>query len=117
MRPIARLVVLAAALALPAPAQQLVRSVPGPAANDLFGKACITIADQNGDGFKDLLAGAPGFNSQRGAIYCLSGAYLASGVDASLVAGAEVFAQYWSRDPSCASHTGLSNAVRFVINP
>jgi glycosylphosphatidylinositol phospholipase D len=79
MRPIARLVVLAAALALPAKAQQLFRSVPGPAANALFGKACITVPDQNGDGIKDLLVGAPGFNSGRGAIYCISGAYLAFG--------------------------------------
>jgi hypothetical protein len=44
-------------------------------------------------------------------------AWIASGADASLVAGSEVFAQYWSRDPASASHTGLSNAIRFLINP
>jgi len=44
-------------------------------------------------------------------------ARITSGIDPSLVAGAEIYAQYWSRDPATASHTALSNAVRFVINP
>ena len=42
---------------------------------------------------------------------------MASGADPSLGAGAEVFAQFWSRDPASPSHTSLSNALRFVINP
>jgi hypothetical protein len=170
-----------------------VRSVNGPAANAQFGKACIVVPDQNADGFKDLIVGAPGFNQQRGAIYCISGAYLASGSgsqilwslapssylnqkngllfysraptavafqggtkcaanptvrtppmssagstsgndctgsyafdfngwiangwDTTLGVGGEVYAQYWSRDPQSPSHTSLSNAVRFVIQP
>ena len=69
----------AAMLTTGARAQTLVRSVTGPAANARYGKACIRITDQNGDGFKDLLVGAPGFNGERGAIYCLSGAYVALG--------------------------------------
>jgi hypothetical protein len=40
-----------------------------------------------------------------------------SGVDSSLVAGAEIYAQYWSRDPATPSTTSLTNALRFVINP
>jgi hypothetical protein len=40
-----------------------------------------------------------------------------SGVDPTLVAGSEVFSQYWSRDPASASTTSLSNALRFLISP
>jgi hypothetical protein len=43
--------------------------------------------------------------------------WIANGWDTTLATGDEIFAQYWSRDPQSASHTGLSNAVRFVINP
>ena len=63
-------------------AQTLIRSVSGPAANALYGKACIVIGDQNADGYEDLLVGAPGLNLGRGAIYCLSGAYLGFGTGA-----------------------------------
>jgi hypothetical protein len=73
------IVVLAVAGAAPALAQSIVRSVNGPAANAQYGRACIVLPDQNNDGYKDLLVGAPGFNQERGAIYCLSGAFLASG--------------------------------------
>jgi hypothetical protein len=44
-------------------------------------------------------------------------AWRVNGGDTSLVAGAQVFAQYWSRDPQSPSHTSLSNALRFLINP
>ena len=44
-------------------------------------------------------------------------AWLASGIDPALAAGAEVYAQYWSRDPASPSKTSLSNALRFVVNP
>lgn len=42
-------------------------------------------------------------------------ARIQSGVDAQLVAGEEVFAQYWSRDPADSSTTNLSNALAFFI--
>jgi hypothetical protein len=45
------------------------------------------------------------------------GAQMQSGVDRTLVAGAQIFAQCWSRDPSSPSATSLSNALRFLINP
>jgi hypothetical protein len=68
-----------AASSLPAAAQQLVRWIAGPGAGANYGQTCLAIGDQNGDGFADVLVGAPGFNSQRGAIYCISGKYLALG--------------------------------------
>jgi hypothetical protein len=44
-------------------------------------------------------------------------ARIQSGVDPMLVAGEEVFAQYWSRDPGDASTTNLTNALAWFINP
>jgi hypothetical protein len=31
--------------------------------------------------------------------------------------GAEVFCQYWYRDPASPSGTGLTNALRVLVNP
>jgi len=39
------------------------------------------------------------------------------GTDTVLVAGAQVWAQYWMRDPQAPSATGLSDAVHFEIDP
>ena len=44
-------------------------------------------------------------------------ARIQSGVDPLLVAGEEVFAQYWSRDPADASTTNLTDALAFFIAP
>jgi hypothetical protein len=44
-------------------------------------------------------------------------AWIASGVDPLLVPGANVYAQWWMRDPASASTTGLSNGVTFAIGP
>lgn len=44
-------------------------------------------------------------------------ARIQSGVDASLVVGAQVFAQYWYRDPQAASSSGLSDGIFFTITP
>jgi hypothetical protein len=44
-------------------------------------------------------------------------AWLDAQVDPSLVAGLEVFCQYYSRDPASASGSSLSNALGFVIAP
>ncbi len=43
--------------------------------------------------------------------------YIRSGVDPSLVAGEEVFVQYWSRDAGSSSGTGLTDALGFFIFP
>ncbi|MCE9596067.1 MAG: calcium-binding protein [Planctomycetes bacterium] len=44
-------------------------------------------------------------------------AYIASGADPALVAGATVSVQHWSRDPAAPFGDGLSNAVRATIAP
>ena len=43
------------------------------------------------------------------------GAYIASGVDASLECGAIVYAQVWSRDPNSTFGTSLTAGLRFTI--
>ncbi len=44
-------------------------------------------------------------------------ALIQSGTDPSLVAGANVYCQYWMRDPVSQSGSGLSDAVHFEIDP
>jgi hypothetical protein len=63
-------------------AQTLLRSIVGPP-NSHLGQAVLHINDRNGDGYDDLLVGAPAYNSSRGMIYCVSGAYLATGSGSS----------------------------------
>lgn len=65
-------------------AWQLLRTVPGQT-GELFGTSMINAGDQNADGFKDVIVGAPGFNGGRGAIYCVSGKYLATGLGQTFV--------------------------------
>jgi hypothetical protein len=73
------LVVAACFLALaPVTAQTLMRTVTG-SAGEKLGAAVIRAGDQNGDGFQDVLVGAPGHDSGKGAVYCVSGGYLATG--------------------------------------
>jgi len=45
------------------------------------------------------------------------GARLASGVDPALIAGAEAFAQYWSRDPLSSPAVGLTDALHLHVRP
>jgi hypothetical protein len=52
-----------------------------------------------------------------GALAWSFNAHVQSGADPTLVPGAQVFVQCWSRDPASASTTSLSNALRFLINP
>ena len=44
-------------------------------------------------------------------------AWLDAQLDPSLVAGLEVFCQYYSRDPVAVAGSSLSNALGFVIAP
>ena len=44
-------------------------------------------------------------------------ARIQSGVDPGLVVGADVFAQYWYRDPLDPFTAGLTNALSFTIQP
>lgn len=45
------------------------------------------------------------------------GAWLRSGIDPELVAGSDVFAQYWSRDPLSTPAIGLTDALRLRVRP
>lgn len=44
-------------------------------------------------------------------------ARIQSGIDPSLVVGAEIFTQYRARDPQALNSSSLSNGLRFVVNP
>lgn len=105
LRSLSACVVAICVVAAAVPAQTLLRSVNGPASSAQFGKACITVPDQNGDGYKDLVVGAPGFNQGRGAIYCVSGAFLATG------AGAQTL---WSIAPPVAAGDNFGFALADV---
>lgn len=61
--------------------------------------------------------GSPSGNDCTGTFTLDFNALIQSFTDASLVPGAEVFAQYWSRDPASASTTNLTNGARFTICP
>lgn len=43
-------------------------------------------------------------------------AWLQGGGDPSVVSGTQVYSQYWTRDPSSPSTTGLSNGLSFTVN-
>ncbi|HVS11400.1 MAG TPA: hypothetical protein VMS76_16130 [Planctomycetota bacterium] len=43
--------------------------------------------------------------------------WIAGGSDPALVAGAQAWAQYWSRDPASPSTTNLTDALEFTIAP
>jgi hypothetical protein len=42
-------------------------------------------------------------------------AYIRTGADPNLVPGAEIYAQWWMRDPGSPSKTGLSDALRIAL--
>jgi hypothetical protein len=44
-------------------------------------------------------------------------ARIQSGIDGGLIPGAEIYGQYWYRDPMSGSGSGLSNAIYFSIGP
>ena len=61
--------------------------------------------------------GSPSGNDCTGTYSLDFNAIIQGFTDASLVPGAEVFTQYWSRDPASASTTNLTNGARFTICP
>ena len=67
-----------------ASAQQLLTTHTG-SVGDEYGAAVHQTADQNNDGYVDLLVGAPGWNSDRGYIRCLSGKFLATGAGSAVL--------------------------------
>jgi len=64
-----------------------------------------------------LSGGSPGVDDCSGAYSFDFNAHIQSGVDAALVPGALVYAQFWSRDPGASFNTNLSDALRFGIAP
>jgi hypothetical protein len=59
--------------------------------------------------------GASGANDCTGTYSLDMNARIQSAIDPNLVLGAQVYCQYWSRDPASASTTGLTNALAFAI--
>ena len=70
------------AFGLPARAQQVKWTFTG-SVGDEYGAALLQTFDQNGDGYPDILVGAPGYNGGRGYVRCLSGKFLATGLGSS----------------------------------
>jgi hypothetical protein len=64
-----------------------------------------------------LSSGNPPPSDCSGAYALDFNARIASGVDPSLVAGATIAGQWWSRDPAATFGSGLTDAVRAVIGP
>lgn len=64
-----------------------------------------------------LSAGNPPPDDCSGVLALDFNAYVRNGADPALVVGAFVNAQWWYRDPSSPSTTGLSDALRFEIGP
>jgi len=63
-----------------------------------------------------LSGGSPQGSDCSGSFAMDFNAWIRSGIDPALAAGAEVCAQYWYRDPPAPFGTGLSAALRFVID-
>jgi hypothetical protein len=63
--------------------------------------------------------GTPGAMNCTGTFSLDFNAWIASGANPALVAGATVWAQYWSRDPGFAppDNVSLTDATTFVIRP
>src|SRR6185436_13563805 len=106
-----------AALALPAAAQTLLQTHTG-SVGDEYGHAVLQTADQNGDGYVDVLVGAPGWNSDRGYIRCLSGKYLATGTGSfalwTLYCTANAGARFGSSIAEVGTLTGNS-ATDYIV--
>jgi hypothetical protein len=60
--------------------------------------------------------GSPSGDDCTGVLTLDFNARIQSGIDPRLVAGEEVFAQYWSRDPADASTTNLTDALAFFVD-
>lgn len=61
--------------------------------------------------------GNPGADDCSGVYTFDFNARIQSGVDAQLSLGAQIFAQYWSRDPASSFTTNRSDAISFTIAP
>ncbi len=68
-------------LGAPVCAQQLLNTYTGQAA-ERVGASIAKAGDLNGDGYDDVVVGAPGFNSGTGRLLCISGRFLATNTGA-----------------------------------
>lgn len=67
-----------------------------------YGAALHMTADQNNDGYYDVLVGAPGTNGGKGSVHCLSGKFIATGVGN---------VELWSIVPSLPNAAGFGSAI------
>ena len=70
-------------------------SAQGEATNDYFGTSIATAGDVNGDGYSDLLVGAPGNDSERGKAYLFLGSASGLAVVPSWTAQGETNASFY----------------------
>ena len=84
-RTIAALCVAQACLAAGAAAQSVIRNIEGPLAGERFASSMLDAGDLNGDGYDDVLVGAPVYDSVRGAVYAISGHFIATGLQPEFV--------------------------------
>jgi hypothetical protein len=73
-----------ALLAFVAHGQHVVWTFTG-SVGDESGAALLATADQNNDGYTDVLVGAPGWNGSRGYVRALSGKFLATGSGSAIL--------------------------------
>jgi hypothetical protein len=118
--PISIRLLCCAVFALPASAQQLLTTFTG-SVGDEYGAAVRVVFDQNGDGFQDVVIGAPGYNSDRGYIRCISGQYLKNGTGPvllwSLFPGVAQSARFGTQILEVSSLTGDSTRDLLVSAP
>jgi hypothetical protein len=93
-----------ALFALAARAQQVVWTFTG-SVGDEYGATLLQTADQNGDGYPDVMVGAPGYNGGRGYIRCVSGKFLATGVGSATL---------WTLYPSVSAGARFGSAIAEV---
>lgn len=99
---------LVCAIASSASAQTLVRTVIG-ATGTHFGAAVVPCGDRNGDGYEDVLVGAPAYNSGKGIVYCISGYVLAHGNTTN--------ATLWSVEAGSAQGAGYAFGTSIAMLP
>jgi hypothetical protein len=91
-------------LALVARSQQVVWTFTG-SVGDEYGATLLQTADQNSDGYPDVMVGAPGYNSGRGYIRCVSGRFLATGAGSTTL---------WTLYPAVVAGARFGSAIAEV---
>jgi hypothetical protein len=95
--------------------------VSGPSANSLFGWSVANAGDLNGDGFADVIVGAPDesqFGTQNGGVFVFQGSSFGiSGLQAGCTLGSVTFpSQFCEFGPSDGAHMGASVATAGDLN-